>query len=327
MALNIAIIGLDTIGGALGLTLGTVDQNALPTGRPIITGWDKNKQIMSDARGHLLIDRAAQDVADAVRDADVVFVSVPLHELETTFNAIAPHLKRGALVSDVVSSKSEASTIARRSLPTTVDYIGGHPILVQSSRAEAQPSMDLFKNAMYCLVTTPQTRESAINLLEALISAIGAKPYYIDAEEHDVYVAGVEHLPVLTSIAVMEALSRSGGWREMQPITGRAFRSATALADQAPEQSREICLSNQVAIERWINDTIRVLVDIRDNLNNGEQLEALFQHAHQAHGQWLAAQPNQRPGEDALDIPTNTASFGLRSMLFGQRRPRDEKKH
>jgi prephenate dehydrogenase len=323
MALNITILGLDTVGRSLGLALGTLDPEKLPAGRPIITGWDQNKRETNDAKGRLMIDRAAADAADAVREADAVFVSTPLNELERTFTAIAPHLKHGALVSDIGSAKSESAAIARRALPTTIDFIGGHPILAGANRTQTEPSIDLFRDAMYCLVTTPHTRPTALNLIESLVMAIGAKPYYIDADEHDVYVAGVEHLPVLVSVALMEALSRSGGWREMQPITGGAFRSATALAGRAPEQSRDVCLANQAALHRWLNDTIRVLVDMRDNLHNGEQLEALFHHAQQAHNQWLAARPNLRPGEDELEVPTEQSSFGLSALLFGRRKPRD----
>lgn len=324
MALNITIIGLNTIGGALGIALGTLEPDRLATGRPVITGWDQDKRKLSDARGMLWIDRAARDIADAVREADAVFVNVPLNELASTFNAIAPHLKHGAIVSDLGSSKAEAVATAQRTLPQSIDFIGGHPILLGGG-ARREPSMDIFKGAMYCLVTTPQTRSNAIDLIETLVIAIGAKPYYIDAAEHDVYVAGVEHLPVLVSVALMETLSSSGGWREMQPITGGAFRSATELTDHTPEQSRDMCLANQEVLHRWLNDMIRTLVDMRDNLHNGEQLEAMFQHAHSAHQEWLAAQPNIRPGEGDLDIPAET-HYGLRSLFFRQRRSRDDKK-
>jgi len=325
MALNITIIGLDTVGSALGLALGTLDPETLPTGRPTITGWDADKRMLNDARGRLFIDRVASDPADAVRDADVIFVSVPVRELETTFNAIAPHVKPGAVISDVGSAKREAVAIARRALPTTVDFISGHPILLSNDTTPTQPSIEFFRGALYCLVTTPTTRANAINVLDALVGAIGAKSYYIDADEHDAYIAGVEHLPVLLAMALMETLSRSGGWREMQPIAGGAFRAGTSLATRSPEQIRDASLANAAAVERWINDLLRVLVDIRDNLGNGEQLEALLQHAHDAHRQWSAARPNVRPGEGELDVPAETQSFGLRSLFLGRRKGRDEK--
>jgi prephenate dehydrogenase len=205
-----------------------------------------------------------------------------------------------------------------------VDYIGGHPVVLQGA-ATSTPTLEFFRGALYCLVTTPTTRPNAIDLLETLVTAMGAKPYYIDADEHDAYIAGVEHLPVLASMALMETLSRSGGWREMQPIAGGAFRAGTALAERDPEVIRDACLANQGTTARWINDLIRVLVDMRDNLHHGEQLEAMLQHAHDAHRQWSAAQPNVRPGENELEVAREPASFGLSSLLLGRRKGRDKK--
>jgi prephenate dehydrogenase len=158
------------------------------------------------------------------------------------------------------------------------------------------------------------------------VTAIGAKPYYIDAAEHDAYIAGVEHLPVIMAAALMEALSQSGGWREMQPITGERFRAATALAATAPQTSRDISTGNTVAVEHWINTLIQTLLHMRDNLHNGDQIEAIFRHAQETHAQWLAARPNVRPGEDDLSQSMNQVDRSLGAFLFGRRKTRPDRK-
>jgi prephenate dehydrogenase len=326
MALQITVIGLDLLGGSLGLALGTLDQQALPTGRPVITGWDNNKRTLQNARGHLMIDRVAHNAADAVREADVIFISVPPTELAQTFDAIAPHVKHGSIVSDLSSTKTQVLALAAERLPRTVDFIGGHPLLVYEGKRPSKPSIDLFKGAIYCLVSGVSAHPNAINTLDHLVTAIGAKPYYIDAIEHDAYIGGVDHLPLLVSIALMETLSRSSGWREMQPIAGSAFGALTELAGTDPEATSAICRSNSAAIERWINDLIRTLVEIRDNLDQPEQLEAIFSHARDAHEQWQRAQPNMRPGENDFngqeEIPIDR---GLGSLLFGRRKPKSDR--
>jgi prephenate dehydrogenase len=326
MPLNITIIGLDLLGASLGLALGTLDQEALSSGRPVITGWDHNKRTLQDARGHLMIDRAARDIADAVRDANVVFVSVPLADLAETFSAIAPHVKHGTIITDVSSTKTEVLALAKERLPRTVDFIGGHPLLAYTDERPTKPSIDLFKRAIYCLVSGVNAQPNAINTLDHLVTAIGAKPYYIDAVEHDAYIAGVEHLPLLVATALMETLSRSSGWREMQPIAGSAFGAMTQLAATDPQTTSAICQSNNAAIERWINDMIRVLVEIRDQLNNREQLEAIFSHARDAQAQWQTTQPNMRPGEnDFYGQQEPMVDRGLGAFLFGRRRPKGDR--
>ncbi|HEY0603695.1 MAG TPA: prephenate dehydrogenase [Herpetosiphonaceae bacterium] len=323
MPLNISIIGLDLLGSSLGLALGTLDQQVLPTGRPVITGWDKDRRTLQDARGRLMIDREARDLADAVREADVIFVSVPPTELAETFSAIAPHVKHGTVVSDVSSTKTQVLQLAAERLPRTVDFIGGHPLLSYTGKRPSKPSIDLFKGAIYCLVSSVHAQPNAINTMDLLVTAIGAKPYYIDAVEHDAYIGGVDHLPQLLSIALMEAVSRSSGWREMQAIGSTSFGAMVDLAGSDPEQSRAIAQSNSEAIERWLNDLIRVLVEIRDNLSHPEQLEAIFNHARDAHAQWATAQPNMRPGEsDFYGQDDAVVDRSLGSMLFGRRKPR-----
>src|SRR3712207_8968193 len=54
------------------------------SGRPTITGWDDDKRTLKDARGRLMIDRAAGNIAEAVQAADVVFVSGSRSEEHTS---------------------------------------------------------------------------------------------------------------------------------------------------------------------------------------------------------------------------------------------------
>ncbi len=325
MVMQITIIGLDTIGASLGLAFGTLEQDALPGGRPTITGWDDDKRVLKDARGRLMIDRAASDLADAVQNADVIFVSGSLPYLTTVFQQIQPHLKQGAIVSDVASVKTRVLELAHEQLPTTVDFIGGHPLVSTTHSDLHDASIDLFRGVMYCLVADPRSRAGALDTMEQLVTAIGAKPYYIDAAEHDAYIAGVEHLPIIVSAALMEALSQSGGWREMQPITGERFRAATALAATAPETSRDISTSNTVAVAHWINSLIQTLLHMRDNLHNSDQIEAIFRHAQQAHAEWLAARPNVRPGEDEPTRAMDQVDRSLGAFLFGRRKSRPDR--
>jgi prephenate dehydrogenase len=324
MALNITVVGLDQLGGALGLALGTLSEDALTSGRPTITGWDPNQRSVREARDRLMIDQPAASLADAVRGADVVFVNGTPAEIGSRLAEIGPLLKAGAIVSDLASTKADVLAAAQRALPTTVSFVGGNPMLPRISGLR-DAKADLLRGTIYCLVPGPTARPEAIETVAALVEAIGAKPYYIDAAEHDGYVAAVQHLPVVVAAALMESVSSSGSWRELQPIAGEAFGTATAAANADPAASAALCQSNSAAIAGRIDDLIRILSEIRAQLDQPEQLEALFGHARTAHEQWQAARPNMRPGETAYlgmhDDPIPTR--GLGSFLFGQRKRGD----
>jgi prephenate dehydrogenase len=327
MPLKITVLGLNKLGASLGLALGTLDQEALPSGRPTITGWDRDRRTLSDARGQLAIDREARDIADAVREADIVFVSVPLAELGDTFDAIAPHMRHGAVVVDVDPNKQRALDLARMHLPTTVEFIGSHPVLDQPDGTVRDSSLDLFRQAIFCLVPGPRARPDAVELLAVLVRAIGAKPYYIDAAEHDAYVAGAQQLPMIVSVGLMETLRRSGGWREMQALAGGSLAAmAQPLADD-PTASRASCAGNSDALRERLNELIRVLVELRDGLDQPDELQEIFESTHEMQVEWAESQPHMRPGEqEFFNQPQPENTYGISGLFFGRRRPRSDRR-
>ncbi|WP_029214817.1 prephenate dehydrogenase [Kallotenue papyrolyticum] len=320
MPQQITILGLNKIGASLGLALGTLEPQALPGGRPVITGWDRDRRVLSEARGRLAIDRAARDAADAVRDADVVFACVPLAELAELFTSIAPHLRHGAVVADTGAAKAPVIELARQHLPTSVSFVGSHPILEQPDGSVQDARLDLFRDAIICLVPGVAARPDALEVLAALVRAIGAKPYYIDAAEHDAYIAGVEQLPLLLSVGLMETLRRSGGWREMQALAGARLRDVTLPLLGDPARGSAACADNSAALRQRLDALIGVLIELRDQLDRREALETVFDTAHALHARWLETRPHMRPGEEDFLGPPIEPVSPLRGMFFGQRR-------
>src|SRR5436305_3469823 len=161
----------------------------------------------------------------------------------------------------------------------------------QSGPVAADP--DLFKGAIYCLTPAPRARQAAVDATAALVRQVGAKTYFIDPDEHDVYVSGVSHLPFLLSTALVEVTSSSPGWKEMAPLAASGFRDISRLASGDPEMHRDICMTNRAALTRWIDDTRAFLLEVRDELEagDGEKLLAMFEHARQARDQWLGSRP------------------------------------
>jgi len=184
-----------------------------------------------------------------------------------------------------------------------------------SGVAAADP--ELFKGAIYCLTPSARARQSAINLVETMVAQIHAKVYYIDATEHDAYVAGVSHLPFMLSTALADLVSRSPGWKEMAPLAATGFRDMSRLASGDAEMHRDICMTNRVALARWMEETAQWLLDTRDMIEDGasDQLLDLFTRARAAREDWLNSRPNLRPGEDAFEnisgiTPERPSLFG-----------------
>jgi len=326
--INITIIGMGLIGASIGMALRSAEARDAPLGEIQITGYDRDNRATADARGRLAIDREARNLGEALRGAQLVIVAVPVQAVREVFMAIAPVLPNRAIVTDVASVKGQVMAWARELLPATVEFVGGHPMAgrEQSGAAAADPS--LFKGAVYCLTPSPQARQVAIDLVDAMVRQIGAKTYFIDPAEHDAYVAGVSHLPFVLSAALVELTASSPGWKEMAPLAATGYRDISRLASGSPEMHRDICMTNRAALLRWLDEAAQTLLDIRDQIEAGQadRLLELFERTREAREQWLVSRPNLRPGEEDFE---NIAGGPIeRPSWFGRlgRPPRDQRR-
>ncbi len=324
--IKITIVGMGLIGTSLGMALRTADERESPLGDISVTGYDREARAASEARGRLAIDRVARSLEDALKEADLVVVAVPAQALRDVMEAIGPLVPYGSVVTDVASTKAQALEWARELLPRTVEFIGGHPMAGKERSGASSAEVNLFKDAIYCLTPSPQAKQQSIELVDGMVRQVGAKPYYIDPVEHDHYVGGISHLPFLLSAALVETTSRSPAWREMAPLAATGFRDLTRLASGDVEMHRDICLTNRVAMMRWIDDTVRFLLNTRDQLeaNDAEAIEQLFVHARAVREEWLHSRPNLRPGEEAFSNMDGVTP--QRPNLFSWRRPGDKRR-
>lgn len=316
--IRITVIGLGLIGTSLAMAIRGADAKDAPLGPTVITGYDKNPRATGDARGRLAIDREARSLEEALRDAQLVIVAVPVQRIRDVLSEIAPLLPSGAVVTDVASTKSQVLTWANELLPTTVDFVGGHPMAGKEQAGANAADPELFKGAIYCVTPSTRARQPAIDLVEAMVRQVKAKIYYIEPAEHDAYVAGISHLPFMISTTLMSVVGRSSGWKEMSPLAATGFRDITRLASGDAEMHRDICLTNQAALVRWLNETAQLLLDLRDQIEDGasDELLAFFEEAHQLRDEWLLSRPNLRPGEDDFE---NVSGVGVaRPSLFGR---------
>ncbi len=300
--LHISIIGLGLIGTSLGLALRTADPRTSRLGAVRITGYDQDRHAVSTARGCLAIDQEAHTLADAVRESQLIIVSTPPQVVRTIFAQLAAFPSLAAIVTDTASTKGQICAWARELLPQTMPFVGGHPMAGKEQSGGQAAEADLFRGAVYCLTPDPGTPQVALDVCAALVETIGARPYYIDADEHDAYVAGISHLPFLLATTLVEITSHSPAWKEMAALAASGFRDMSRLAAGDTVMHRDICLTNHRALIRWINDTIGFLLEMRHHLeqHDAERIQAVFTHAQEVRAAWLTSR-SQQPGEDVFE--------------------------
>lgn len=278
--MRVAIIGLGLIGGSLGLALKAAGSE--------VSGYARRSETASTALARGVVDRCGSDMPSTIKGADIIVIATPVLTVKEVLVEIAAHLPKGAIVTDVSSTKAEVMKWAGEHLPAKTCFIGGHPMAGKEVAGIAAADADLFRGCTYCLVPGGNVKAEQRRKIEDMVKAVGAKPFYIDAREHDEFVAAVSHLPHLLSVALVSTTVNNPNWTAMSRLAASGYRDTTRLASGDPRMSRDICLTNRKPIVEALDGYIDRLKELRRLLNGGdENIEEAFIKAREAREDWL----------------------------------------
>jgi len=279
----VTIIGLGLIGGSIGL--------ALRQGKKLgweIVGYSRRQETVANALSLGAIERGETSLKDAVKQADFVIIATPVLAVKEIFSEIAPHLPSGCIVTDTASTKVQVVKWAEEILPPTVDFIGGHPMAGRETYGIQAAETELFKGCTYCLTSSEKYSPKSIDTVTGMVKKLGAIPLFIDAQEHDDLVAGISHLPMLLSAALVSLTTKNPSWSKMSRLAASGYHDLTRLASGSPEVNAHICLSNQEAIVNWIGKFSQELERYRRLVAGGDKrLEQALTDANKARQEWL----------------------------------------
>jgi prephenate dehydrogenase len=122
-----------------------------------------------------------------------------------------------------------------------------------------------------------------------MVETLGATPLLVDAQEHDELVAGISHLPILISAALVSLTTKNPSWSKMSKMAASGYRDLTRLASGNPEVNSHICLSNRATIASWADRFSQELERYRQLVaEGGEDLEQALTEAKKARQEWLS---------------------------------------
>jgi prephenate dehydrogenase len=279
----VTIIGLGLIGGSIGLAL---RQGKKPGWE--IVGYSRRQETVATALSSGAIERGAANLKDAVKQTDFVIVATPVLTVKEIFSEIAPHLPSACIVTDTASTKVQVMKWAEEMLPPTVDFIGGHPLAGRETYGIQAAEAELFRGCTYCLTSAEKASSKSIDTVISMVDKLGAIPLLIDAQEHDNLVAGISHLPMLLSAALVSLTTKNPSWSKMSKLAASGYHDLTRLASGSPEVNAHICLSNREAIVNWLDKFSQELGRYRQLVAGGDKrLEQAFTDASKARQEWL----------------------------------------
>ena len=284
MIKHLVVVGVGLIGGSFALEL---KQQGL-VGR--VTGVGRSRANLEKARDLGLIDAVADSAAEAVKDADLVLLAVPVGAMAAVFQDIAPVLPPDCLVTDAGSTKQDVVAAARAGLGAKIgQFVPGHPIAgAETSGAEAA-RVGLYRHKPLILTPLPENPSTAVATVQALWQACGAQVSLMAPERHDQVFAAVSHLPHMVAFALMEDLASRPDADIYLRHAGSGFRDFTRIAGSHPEMWRDISLANKDALVAELDAFIAQLGSLRALLVSGDSqaLENLFTRARSARLNWI----------------------------------------
>jgi cyclohexadieny/prephenate dehydrogenase len=197
-----------------------------------------------------IADQVVETNAAATAGADLVIVSIPVGQCGAVAREIGPHLKPGAVVSDVGSVKADVIRDMAPHLPKNVHFVPAHPVAGTEHSGPDAGFAELF-NGRWCILTPPPATEAgAVDRLSAFWQALGAKVAVMSAEHHDLVLAITSHVPHLIAYTIvgtaddLSAVTRS----EVLQYSAGGFRDFTRIAASDPTMWRDIFLANKAAV-------------------------------------------------------------------------------
>jgi cyclohexadieny/prephenate dehydrogenase len=241
---KIALIGI----GLIGSSLARVIRRENLAGH--VTIATRSPATLARAEELGLGDSYTTDMAEAVRGADLIVVSVPVGSSEEVAKAIAPALKKGAIVTDVGSTKASVIAQMQPHIPEGVHFIPGHPLAGTEKSGPDAGFAELFRNRWCIFTPLPGTDPAALEKLSTFWKRCGSNIDTMDAAHHDMTLAIVSHLPHIIAYNIvgtaddLETVTKS----EVIKYSASGFRDFTRLAASDPTMWRDVCLHNKDAI-------------------------------------------------------------------------------
>ncbi len=284
---KVTILGGGLLGGSLTLALARLDH------APQVRLWSRRPETTAQAKA-LGIALATSDLADAVADAELLVLAVPVgHMADLVSAAIKAGLPAHCLITDVGSVKQMPHQAIRERLRgQPPSFIGSHPMAGSEQGGIQSAAAGLFQGAA-CLMTNDEgVEESRALALERFWQQVGCHTRWLSAAEHDALVARISHLPHIIAAAaarVCLAFPEDGAYG------GGGLRDTTRVAAGNPAMWTEILSENRDAIREPLTQAIAELHAILSSLDSGDQ---------EATRQWLVAAKDRR---DLLNPPSQTA--------------------
>ena len=241
---RVALLGIGLIGASIA--------HAMRRGHLAghIVGHAHRAETLKRAKKIGFADSLTDSAAKAVKGADLVVLATPVGAFGALAKTIAPHLKPGAIVTDVGSVKGAVIADVAPHIPKGVHFIPAHPIAGTERSGPDAGFAELF-DGRWCIITPLKgTNARALKTLRTFWEKLGSKVDVMDAKHHDLVLAVTSHVPHLIAYNIVGTADDLSAVTEGEVIKYSAggFRDFTRIAASDPTMWRDVFLNNKDAV-------------------------------------------------------------------------------
>ena len=241
---KVALIGLGLIGSSIGH--GIKRAGLAKT----VSGFARSEATRARALELGFVDSVHGTAQEAVVDADLIILCVPVGVLGKVASEIEPMVKKGATITDVGSVKAAVVRDVGPFVPDGVHFIPGHPLAGTEESGPDAGFAELFDGRWCILTPVPGTDKSAEARLVSFWEGLGSKVDVMDAKHHDIVLAVTSHVPHLIAYNIvgtatdLEEVTQS----EVVKYSASGFRDFTRIAASDPTMWRDVFLNNKEGV-------------------------------------------------------------------------------
>ena len=256
---RVAIVGVGLIGGSLGAALR--DRKAAGE----VRGIGYRTATLEQAKQNGCVDTITVDLAEGVREADLVVIATPVSLIAEKARGLAAELPPRCIVTDVGSTKGKLARELDAIFAGKARYVGSHPMAGSEKHGAVSASKDLFNGALCILTPTALTDADALRRMHEMWQTVGLRTCEMPPDEHDRRVALASHLLHVAAASIINVQNDAS-----LQCAASGFADTTRIAGSDPQLWRDICLDNSREICAAIDKLCAELQAFRSLVDRGD---------------------------------------------------------
>ncbi len=232
--MNVVIIGLGLMGSSLALNL-KKNQDI-----KCVAGFDENIENQEKALELNCIDRIIS--FDECKKYDVIILAIPVNAIKNTISKLNDINEKTTII-DLGSTKKDIISAVPKNIRK--NYVACHPMTGTEKSGPTAAFEELYHNKKIIFCDIDDSGEYQKNIAIKIFSDMKMNLVFMNADEHDLYMASISHLPHLLSYALTNSILKQESSDDMLDIVGGGFRDMSRLSKSPPSMWIDIFLNNK----------------------------------------------------------------------------------